>query len=174
MSSMHRGPILLTSTLALFLTYSPLSGQRLGPARRALLPEQRAVTASLPPLGQDAAPTGVRPTTFFERAAWGAGAGFLGVAAASALTKGDGDAWVAVPLVGAASAAGVMLVTARHEGARPVSTVLGTAIAMTLPAIVLASFESTPEGPGPEIAVGFALLVSAPLGAAAGHGLGAR
>jgi len=164
---------LLASAIVSLLICAPLAGQRAGPVRASLLPHPPSMVASLPPFQQDTAP-GVRPTTFLERAAWGAGAGVLGVAAASALAQDDGDAWVAIPLIGAASAAGVMLVTAKHEGARPLSTVLGTAIAMTLPAIVLASMEPTPEGPGPEIVVGFALLVAAPLGAAAGHGLGVR
>lgn len=168
----HRA--LLASVIVSLSICAPLAGQRAGPVRASLLPEPPSVVVSLPPFGQDAAPTGVRPTTFLERAAWGAGAGFLGVAAASVLAKDDGDAWVAIPLIGAASAAGVMLVAAKHEGARPLPTVLGTALAMTLPAIVLASMEPTPEGPGPEIVVGFALLVAAPLGAAAGHGLGVR
>jgi len=162
----------LATTLAPLLMASSLTAQRGGPVRTSALPERP--TAAAPIFTQGFGPTDRGHSTFLERAAWGAGAGFLGVAAASALVHDEDGAWVAVPIIGAASAAGVMLVTAKREGARPLSTLLGTAIAMTIPGLVLANIDRTAEGPGPEVFVGFALLLSAPLGAAAGHGLGVR
>jgi hypothetical protein len=159
--------------VALSLVATPCAAQRGGPRLTTGLPAAHArVGPTIPPLRAQGSLT--RKTTFLERFAYGVGAGFLGAVAASAIVDGDGDEWLAFPLIGVASATGVMLVTSAHEGARPWSTLLGTAIAMTIPALVFATVEDGGEGPtGFQLGLGFAILLSAPLGAAAGHGLGA-
>lgn len=171
MRALRLAHALLTLHLLAFTTAASCVGQRAGSAltrARVALPEPPGTTSPHTDL-QEAE---TRATTFLERLAWGAGAGFLGVAAASAIVKDEDEAWVALPLIGAASAGGVMLVTSAHEGARPWSTLLGTAVVMTVPALMFSLLEDGGEVSEPQLAIGFAVLLSAPLGAALGHGLG--
>jgi hypothetical protein len=108
-----------------------------------------------------------RPSTFLERAYSGWLFGSL-VTAAYALSDNEDDLLGAVVAYGAGNAAGVMVWTARREGARPWQTILGAAIG-SAPGV----FATAPAGED-ALAVGSVLvvlwLVGTPLAAAAGHG----
>lgn len=71
----------------------------------------------------------------------------------------------------AGSALGVFLVTRRREGVRPWPTLAGAAVG-AVPGLVVAVSGENPEGPGAELAWAYVFLLTAPLGAAIGHGLG--
>ena len=77
--------------------------------------------------------------------------------------------WTALTYT-AGSALGVFILTRGREGVRPWPTLAGAAVG-AIPAVVVAVSDANPEGPGAELAWGYVFFLTAPLGAAIGHGL---
>ncbi len=84
----------------------------------------------------------------------------------------DNDQWGWTVLsYSAGSALGVVLATRGREGVRLWPTLAGAAVG-AVPGVVVAVADENPEGPGVELAWAYVFLLTAPLGAAVGHGLG--
>ena len=110
------------------------------------------------------------PSTFPQRFLAGATVAWLALGSYWLLDNKDQWGWTVFTYT-AGSALGVFLVTRGREGARPWPTLAGAALG-AVPGVVVAVSNDDPEGPGAELAWAYVFLLSAPLGAAVGHGVG--
>ncbi len=110
------------------------------------------------------------PSTFPQRFYTSAIVAWIALGSYWLLDSKDEWGWT-VATYSLGSALGVFLVTRGREGMRPLPTLAGTAVG-ALPGVIVALAENNPEGPGADLAWGYFFLVSAPLGASLGHGLG--
>ena len=112
-------------------------------------------------------------STFLERFAWGAGAGLLALVGGAAASE---ESWVHWSAYLAGTTLGVILVTNKRGGARPLPTLLGATVGLAIPAAALAIVhDPTLESfTYPDVFLLIAILVATPIGAALAYDVGRR
>lgn len=116
---------------------------------------------------------GQRTSRLGERFLWGFGTGFVAFGIASQATGLRHGEWAAASYV-FGSAMGVVLVTRRHEGARPFRALLGAVAGAAVPILLvqLAGPEHADSPPPVALVAGSLFVVGVPLAAAVAHSIG--
>ncbi len=164
--------MLALSGMAVVPWPTPAAAQERTPPVVSHLLDHRPVTVPLP-ARIEALHRERRPSTLLERTLWGAGTGFVFLAASGAVSERSDD-WVPAAAYAVGSVAGITLVTSAREGARPFRVLLGTAAVAAVPLFVrLVRSEGPSDLPSTgAIVLGLAFFVGVPLGGGIAHSVG--